>query len=364
MVCYYNALGLARMGRQVTVLTAGGSPGNPADPAEFTVRRLPATFRIGNAPFLPALFSLDAYDIVHLHHPFIFGAEMVCLAAHRRGVPYILTHHNDLIGDGLRRPLFALYAALSTPFVFGGARRLLVASMDYARASRVLPALRTRPADVVELPNGVDTDLFRPHLDGRAVRRRCAIPDGAQVVLFVGPLDRAHHYRRVDLLLRAVRAIGRPNVHLLVAGDGDRATGYRQLAERLGIGPQTHFLGAVAHRDLPAVYAAADLVVLPSDLQESFGLVLVEAMACGRPVVASSLPGARAVVGDGVDGLLVRPGDVADLTTQIVALLDDPPRREEMGAQGRAKVEAQYAWPRIIPRLAAIYEEVLADGQR
>jgi glycosyltransferase involved in cell wall biosynthesis len=89
-------------------------------------------------------------------------------------------------------------------------------------------------------------------------------------------------------------------------------------------------------------------------------MVLVEAMACGKPVIASNLPGVRSVVHDGQDGLLVQPGDVSDLKDKLQELLRDRGRRQEMGERGRAKVEQEYAWSRIIPRLVEMYESVLA----
>jgi glycosyltransferase involved in cell wall biosynthesis len=147
-----------------------------------------------------------------------------------------------------------------------------------------------------------------------------------------------------------------------VAGHGDRLPYYKSFAEAVGLNSQVRFLGSVDHRVLPKVYAAADVVILPSQMQESFGLVVIEAMACGKPVLASNLPGVRSVVAHGQDGLLARTGDVNDLAEKIQMLLDDPQRRREMGERGRAKVEAKYGWPRIIPRLVRVYEEVLADG--
>jgi glycosyltransferase involved in cell wall biosynthesis len=92
---------------------------------------------------------------------------------------------------------------------------------------------------------------------------------------------------------------------------------------------------------------------------EAFGMVLIEAMACGKPVIASNLPGVRSVVNDGEDGLLVEPGNVADLAAKIRQLLDDPQRRQEMGKRGRAKVERKYAWDAIGAKLEQTYYEVL-----
>lgn len=97
-------------------------------------------------------------------------------------------------------------------------------------------------------------------------------------------------------------------------------------------------------------------------MSEAFGVVLLEAMACGKPVIASNLPGVRSVVSAGEDGLLVRPGDIDDLAEKTQMLLDDPQRRREMGERGRDKVEEKYAWPKIIPRLVQVYEEVLTNA--
>jgi len=94
---------------------------------------------------------------------------------------------------------------------------------------------------------------------------------------------------------------------------------------------------------------------------EAFGLVLLEAMASARPVIASNLPGVRSVVSDGQDGLLVQPGDVADLVAKMSLLLADPHRCREMGQRGRATVEQRYDWPVILPQLLHIYEQVLHD---
>jgi len=120
------------------------------------------------------------------------------------------------------------------------------------------------------------------------------------------------------------------------------------------------FCGRVSDAELPAHYALSDLVVLPSTtMGEAFGVVLLEGMACGKPVVASNLPGVRTVVQDGEDGLLARAGDAEDLAAKLALLLEDPARCRAMGARGRAKVEARYAWPRIIEQLVGVYERVL-----
>jgi glycosyltransferase involved in cell wall biosynthesis len=138
-------------------------------------------------------------------------------------------------------------------------------------------------------------------------------------------------------------------------GDGDMAATYRRQARDLGLQGRVHFLGRIGPARLPAIYRLADVVVLPSSIQESFGMVLAEAMACGKPVIASRLPGVRTVVADGTTGLLVPPADPAALAGALTRLLGDAPLRAEMGAAGRRRVLARYDWRRIGERLEAVY---------
>ena len=360
-VCYHNALGLARLGHSVTVFTADDAPGDYADPEEFAVRRLPVWFRFGNAPFMPALFGLEGFDIVHLHYPFYFGAESVWLRSLTNGLRYVVTYHQDVLFSGPLRLPERLHHWLLGRQILTRAGKVLTTSLDYARASRLKELLETKPGAIGEMPNGVDTRRFHPGVGAAELRSQYGLRPTDRTVLFVGALDRAHYFKGVGILLPAlVRVAG--GVRLLVVGDGNLRGAYQQQALELGLEDQALFCGRVPDEDLPAHYALCDLLVLPSTtMGEAFGLVLLEAMASGKPVIASNLPGVRSVVSDGEDGLLVRPGDVSDLAEKIQTLLDDPQRRQAMGQRGRAKVEQKYAWPKIIPRLVRVYEDVLAD---
>ena len=358
-VAYHNALELARRGHEVTVFTAAFGDEDDAPVPGVQVRRLAPLLRMGNAPVLPQILGLNGFDIIHLHHPFIFGAEMVWTVAKLRGIPYVVTHHNDLIGDGLRRHLFNLYAAVSAGPIFGGARKLAVVSLDHAAFCRHAPLFRKRWADVVAIPNGVNTRVFRPGLDGDAVRQQSAVPHDAGLILFVGALDRAHHFKGVPHLLSAMAKIRERAAILMIVGDGDLKDHFERLAIKLGVQERIRFVGAVHHDRLAAYYAAADVVVLPSFPPESFGMVLIEAMACGKPVVTHDIPGVRAVVDDGETGLLARTGDSTDLVEKISLLLADPDLRAHMGAVGRAIVESHYDWQVVGERLEQLYFDVL-----
>jgi glycosyltransferase involved in cell wall biosynthesis len=195
------------------------------------------------------------------------------------------------------------------------------------------------------------------------MRSRYGFKPTDRVILFVGALDRAHYFKGVQVLMQALDLLSDRSVRLLVVGDGDWREAYQHKAAVLGLEEQVVFCGRVPDDELPLHYACSDLLVLPSTTRgEAFGVVLLEAMACGKPVVASNLPGVRSVVADGQDGLLVRPRDVNDLAEKMQVLLDDPERRRQMGLRGRSKVEEKYDWPTIIPRLVRTYEEVLGHG--
>lgn len=366
-VCYHNARALAARGHRVEVFTAVW-PGEPDDPAGVTVHRLPPVAKVGNALLLPGLIPrLRRFDLVHLHHPFIGGGDLTGLLAGLRRLPLVITYHNDLHAPGVRGALFRLYERTSTRAILRSARLIGTVTAGHAAASPLLGPLARAGSDrLVEVPNGVDGTVFHPDVDATAVRAREGVPADAFVVLFVGGLDTAHHFKRVDLLLRAIQATGNDRVWGLVVGGGDLLAGYRALAAELGIGGRVRFVGPVRHGDLPPYVAAADVLALPSDGTESFGVVLIEAMAGGRPVIATDLPGVRDVVAAGRDGLLVAPGAAEPIREAIVTLAGMPPTaRRAMGEAGRAKVEARYEWTRIGELLETLYRRVLTgEGGR
>jgi glycosyltransferase involved in cell wall biosynthesis len=325
------------------------------------VQRLPVAFRIGNAPLLPGLLQTHGYDIIHLHYPFFFGAELVWMAAHLRRHPYIITYHQDVLFTGFLNRIEQIHHILLGRLVLVRSSKLLATSWDYAQASRVSEFFRVRPQALGEMPNGVDINRFAPHnTDAHALEKQYGLSPNDKIMLFVGAIDQAHYFKGIDVLLRAVHKIHNPSIKLFLVGDGDLRKTYQQQAQALGLQDRVVFCGRVPAEELPHYYALSDLFVLPSTtMGEAFGMVLIEAMACGKPVIASNLPGVRSVVNDGEDGLLVEPGNVADLAAKIQQLLDDPQRRQEMGNRGRAKVERKYSWDAIGAKLEQVYHEVL-----
>jgi glycosyltransferase involved in cell wall biosynthesis len=364
-ICFHNARLSAEAGYDVTVYTPriGDEPEQVA--AGVTIKRLPYQFRVGNAAFLGHLLALPRYDLVHLHYPFILSAELIWLKHRFANQPYVVSYHNDLIWDGMKGLLFRLYQAVWTRLILTGARRVIVTGADFVPSSFQLRQLRQSRADrLVEIPNGVDTQTFRPGLDATGVRRQHQIGERSRVILFVGAMDAAHDLKGgVPVLLRAIARLGDPGLVLLLVGGGDKVPAYTALAHALGIAGQTKFTGWVPQQQLGRYYAAADLVVVPSVRTEAFGMVVIEAAACARPVIASDLPGLRGVVRSTHGGVTVPAGDSEALATSIADLLSHPTRRVELGMLGRSAAERVYAWPVVARRLGAVYQEVLAESR-
>jgi len=353
----------AGRGHHVEVFTAD-QQGEPPDPGAMRVHRAAPALAIGNAPLIPALARLEGFDVVHLHYPFIFGSELTLLGRLRRRAreQALLVHYkNRLVGKGPRGMLFEAYEHTVAPVLIRAADRVCVLSADHASSVSYLRRAGERaPEKLIEMPNGVDTELFAPGGDDAGLRTRLGIPPGALVGAFVATLDRAHHFKRLDVAIGALARPGTEGVHLLVAGGGDLLEGFRARAREAGVGERVHFLGAVPHAELPAVLRAADIFLLTTEPPESFGIVLIEAMACGLPVVATDYPGVRAVVAEGETGLLVPRGNTEAVAAAIAHLTElGESGRRTLGEAGRKRAEREWAWPRLVERMDAAYAEAL-----
>jgi glycosyltransferase involved in cell wall biosynthesis len=192
------------------------------------------------------------------------------------------------------------------------------------------------------------------------VREALGIAPNDVLALFVGSLDRAHYFKGIDVLLDALAQTKPPNLRLLVIGEGDLRATYERRARNLGLAGTVRFAGRVSDAALARHYAAADLVVLASRTRgEAFGLVLLEAMAAGKPVIAADLPGVRAVVRDTQGGVLVPPGDAAALGAAFADLAADSARRAALGQAGRCAVIERYTWEPVVRRLEHAYHTAL-----
>lgn len=313
----------------------------------FSPSHIRPFFSYGNgAILLPLLWKLRGYDVIHLHYPFFGSDLLVALAARFWRIPLTVTFHMRPKASGWLGLLFRVYTFCFEWIVLGAARTILVSSKDYAE-SVSLTSTRMR-----EMPFGINTDRFSPG-DGSLWRLARGIGRDEIVVLFVGGLDRAHYFKGVEILLESVRTI---DVRVVIVGSGSEKARYEAQAKALGVAERVIFAGSVPFEQLPDVYRAADIHVLPSiDRSEAWGLVTIEAAASGIPSIVSNLPGVRTVIIPGETGLLVFPGDVDSLREAIQKLVHDVPLRKQMGQRARQRAQERYDDRHLLQRLREIY---------
>lgn len=214
------------------------------------------------------------------------------------------------------------------------------------------------PAKMHTIPCGVDLELFCPR-DRGASRAELGLAADGPLLLWVGRLEKL---KGVDILVSALAQLEAPGARLLIVGGDEHADGLRAelqaQAEAAGVGDRIHFEGAVPHQRLPLYYSAADVCVVPS-YYESFGLVAVEAMACGTPVVASRVGGLISTVIDGVTGYLIPWRCPEPFAEKLEVLLQNPELRANFSRAGRRSVD-RFRWKNVGLQMAALYDGVLA----
>lgn len=359
-VCYHNAVELAARGHEVTIFTSGDPDVAYTYPSSIKVNRIQPVFRIGNAPFIPSLLNIRDFDIIHLHYPYFFGGEMIYFLSFLTKQKYLITYHNDVILSGKIKPFLRLYKWILMPAILKNAKKNCVSSLDYGHNCELSNYSDRIKNSIIEVPIGVDTHTFNPNVSSNEIRERYKLFN-KKIILFVAALDKAHYFKGLENLLISFSKIDDETARLMIIGDGDLKNYYINFSKELGIFEKVIFTGGISNEDLPKCYACAVMLVLPSISTECFGLVLTEAMACGKPVIASNLPGVRTVVDNGVNGLLVTPGDVKDLTAKINYLLHNDDVCKSFGREGRKKTEEKYSWERIAERLESIYRNILVE---
>ncbi|MFA5163109.1 MAG: glycosyltransferase family 4 protein [Patescibacteria group bacterium] len=327
--------------------------------ANFYPDNLKPWLRYGHSAFSPQLLSqLGRFDYIYLHYPFFGASELVWLfKIFNKKTKLIIHYHMDVDFDSPLLKIAAGPAKLLRSSLFKKADKIICSSFDYLKNSSIKDIYQKYPEKFREIPFGVDLEKFKPDIlksepenpliaASRNIIKFVSdnfINHHQLSVLFVGGLDRAHYFKGVDKLITAFSRLKDDRFILKICGEGELRPQYEQLASELGIRDKVKFLGKLGGHDLIKAFQGAAVLVLPSiNRNEAFGLVLIEALACGTPVIASNLPGVRSVFSDKQEGYLIEPGDISDLQNKIQMILSDEKQRENMSRAARKLAENKY----------------------
>ena len=317
--------GFIRLGRSVPVPTGGS-----------TAR---ISLSVWLEPRIKRLLEEESFDVIHLHEPL---APII---------PLFILHLSKAVNVG------TFHAFHGSGRIYWASKYLLrkwYKKLD-GRIAVSVPALnfvsRHFPGDYRVIPNGIDFNRF-----ASPARPLPEFQDGKLTILFVGRLEKR---KGLKYLLGAYGKLkwNHPNTRLIVVGPGNpEPEAFRFIAERSI--EDVVFVGSVSYEDLPRYYQTADIFCSPATGKESFGIVLLEAMAAGKPIVASSIEGYSSVMSHDVEGLLVPPKNEEALEASLETLLEDAALREELGNNGR-QTAPQYDWERVTARIIEYYTYLL-----
>jgi glycosyltransferase involved in cell wall biosynthesis len=348
--CWEMGRELARRGHRVSIV---GGNGGAARYPEIELVRFPYTPRQHFPNFGTRFRKL---------------AERLSFA--RQALPHLLDENYDAIivnkpydfpalWRARRRGLRAqtLYRSGGTDFYAGD--RWFTGAVDYWVSSSRYNAAQVerhfhRPVNVFH--NGVDIDRFVPRARDPGARTAHNLPVAAVVIASVGRLV---GWKGLHVIIKALAGLPE-RVHYLVVGDGAEAPSLKRLAAEQGVADRVHFCGAVPHGGLPELLHLADLYVQPSVGEEAFGISVVEAMACGLPVLVSDQGGLREIVIDGEVGRLLPAGDIGAWHAALAQLVADPALCRRFGEAGRRRAEAEFTWTAN----ALKHEALLSGGRR
>lgn len=365
-VAYEMALGLIAKGHEVVVYTPDF--GEQSKESFEVARYLKPRLKYGNAARLSALGrELAKFDLVHLHYPFFGTANIVRKWKLRNpSKPLVVTYHMDTRAPGWKGLVFSLYAKFWMPKILSAADAVIGSTFDYIENSDARKIFLENKNKWHEIPFGVDTERFKPAPKPEEIFFGNNLNPQAPTLLFVGGMDIPHAFKGIPILLQAVKILQKDfaDIQLVLVGDGEERKTFELLAQGMGIKNRVFFAGRVSHEDLPQYYHMADLFVLPSIHQgEAFGMVLLEAMGSGVPVVASNIPGVRTIAEQaGITVVRKNPQVLAQAIGQYLNLS----LREQQDQRSHARQVAllNFSWDKIIQKTEDLYATLFASGKK
>ena len=349
---------LVKLGHEVTVVCAAEPKRNSETIEGVRVVRLNYAFKIANtnvAFFLPFEIMRTDFDVLHTYIPHPWSADWAAWIACIKNKPLVLTYNNDIPEKGKYQILTWIYNRLFLRIILRIARIIICTQEKYAEYSKLLRQIKERDK-IIAIPCGVDVEQFFPIKRNMTQTKR---------IFFLSVLDEFHRYKGLDYLLEAFSQVlnKRKDVSLFIGGEGVLKEEYENKARKRGISDYVVFLGCIPASDLNRYFNECDIFVLPSisSDQEGFGIVLLEAMACAKPVITTSIVGPAEQIRQWDAGLIAEPRNVDALAAALMQLLGDHNRAQAMGQRARQLAEQKYGWRSVAQQMETLYTEVLRE---
>jgi glycosyltransferase involved in cell wall biosynthesis len=362
IAAYNLAVNMANRGNLVDVFTTSiDSKSSVELYPNMKIHRHGTSMKIASAnPSIKLIYNPLNYDvdIVHAHSPIPYSDLPALLYSKRKKLPFILTYQFDGVETGgsfARNAGVSLYNKLFIHRVLDAADAIIATTKSYAKES---PFLRNYLDKIVIIPNGINIGEVTTPLTKEKSREILGLPQNSEIILFFGSLV---EYKGPDILLKAFKLVKKnvPSAKLIFAGRGHMDNQLKESAKQMNISEDVIFTGFVEDNLKPLYYKAADIFCLPSTtLAESFGIVNLEAMAAGIPIVSSDLGGIPDIVKNGENGLLAQPYDIEMVAEKLLILLKDEDIRRKMGADGKNKVK-DYSWKEVASKTEQLYKTMI-----
>jgi glycosyltransferase involved in cell wall biosynthesis len=327
----------------------------------YKVKHLTPLLRSGFGAVMPQLlWRLWNYDIINLHYPLFGSAFFVALLKKIRGtkVKLIINYHMDVNLSGWKRYYEKIARSIFIKFILDSADKIIISSEDYVENCQIQNYYFQNIEKFSEIPFGV-SKKFKPLEKTENLLQKHGLSSSDKVVLFVGGLGTAHYFKGVNHLIKAFKLIDDENIKALIVGGGNLLENYKSLVNKLNLEKRIKFSGFVEKELIKEYFNLGDVLVLPSiNSSEAFGIVLIEAMACGVPVLASNLKGVRSVVNPGINGLLIEPKNTRDIAEKIKYIMNDDATRKKFGKASIESVEKHYRWSIIIDKLEKLFSDI------
>lgn len=350
---YFLSKELMKLGHDVEVICANEPKLKVRDEIDgIKVRRLSYIGKIASTNItlkLPYELLKNDFDVIHTHIPTPWSADWSAIISKNKRKPLVLTYHNNLEGISITDYIAKMYNNTILKSTLRRSKIIIVTQTNYLLS----PYLKSCGYKIAVIPNGVDVNKFKPFKNDN---------DGHKV-FFLSILNRYHRYKGLDYLLRAFKTVKKEikDAELIVGGEGELLGYYRKMASILDLKNYVKFVGFISDEKIVQYYNKCGVFVLPSISmeQEGFGIVLLEAMACGKPVVATQVVGTAKDVEERNAGIIVKPKGERALANAIIQILSDKSLAREMGKRGRILVEEEYSWEIVAKTIERIYFDVI-----